>query len=115
MALTRTQLAAVDVPGTGTLTAVYTVPADRAVDVNLTIANRADTDTSLRIAHIKGAGVGSVANKDYLLYDLPTSSLADNRAPISYTSILMGAGDTLAVYSSASAVSAQINGIEEDV
>ncbi len=111
------QLAAVDVPGTGTLTDVYTVPtADpiRESDVNITIANRANTATDIRVAHIKGGVAAGVANKDYLTFDLPTSKLADNRAPLSFTAILMQEGDTIAVSSSASAVSVQVNGVEAD-
>ncbi|MBE16513.1 MAG: hypothetical protein Unbinned6354contig1000_2 [Prokaryotic dsDNA virus sp.] len=115
MATVIGQLGAVAVAGTGTLTDIYTVPTDKKADVNITIANRADTDTNIRVAHIKAALAASVADEDYITYDLPTSTLADNRAPMSYTAILMTAGDTIAVYSSASAVSVQVNGIEEDV
>jgi len=114
MAIVKGQLGAVDVAGTGTLTAIYLVPASKEADVNVTICNRADTDTNIRVAHIKNAGVGSVANEDYITYDLPTSALASNFSPLSYTGIIMGAADTLAVYSSASAVSVQVNGIEDD-
>lgn len=114
MALVRGQLAALSVAGTGTLTDVYTVPASKLSDVNISIANRADTDTALRVAHIKANTASGVADEDYILYDLQTATLASNFAPVEFTGILMGAGDTIAVYSSASAVSVQINGIEED-
>jgi hypothetical protein len=113
MATLKTQLGAADVPGTGTLTSVYKVPAGQEASINLTIANRADTATDIRVAHIKNGNVGDVANEDYLMYDLSTSLLADNRSPIQIAGIVMGAGDTIAVYSSASAVSANANGIEK--
>ena len=115
MALVRGQLAAVDVPGTGTLTDIYTVPASKVADVNINVANRADTLTNLRIAVIKNDVAAGVANEDYILFDLPTDSLASNFAPVTNTGTLMAAGDTIAVYSSASAVTVQVNGIEEDV
>ncbi len=110
----RGQLAAVDVSTLATLTDVYTVPTSRVSDINITIANRADTDTNIRVAHIKNDVAANVAVEDYLLFDLATSSLASNYSPLSFTGIMMGAGDTISVYSSASAVSVQINGIEED-
>lgn len=109
------QLGAVDVPGTGTLTDIYTVPALRSADVNITIANRTDATTNLRVAHIKNGVAAAVANEDYITFDLPTGKLSSNLAPVSYTAILMEAGDTIAIYSSATAVSAQINGVEADV
>lgn len=115
MALVRGQLAAVDVAGTGTLTDIYTVPASKVADINLNIANRSDTNTSLRIAHIKNGTASGVSIEDYILYDLPTSIFVSNFSPLEKTAILMSAGDTIAVYSSASAVTVQINGIEEDV
>lgn len=115
MATVIGQLGAADVPGTSTLTGIYTVPADKKADVNITIANRADTTTNIRVAHIKNDTAAGVANEDYITYDLPTSALIDQRAPLSYTAILMTAGDTIAVFSSASALSVQVNGIEEDV
>ena len=108
------QLNATAVPGTGTLTDTYTVPVGKIADVNITVANRADTDTEIRIAHIKAGVAAAVAVEDYILYDIPTNLLVSNLAPIRRNGILMTAGDTIAVYSSLSAVSAQINGIEED-
>ena len=108
------QLGALDNAGDGTLRDIYTVPGSRAADVNINIANRANTDTNIRIAHIKNGVATGVANEDYLLFNLPTGSLASNFAPIALSGVMMEAGDTIAVYSSASAVSVQINGIEED-
>jgi hypothetical protein len=114
MAIVKGQLGAVDVPGTGVLTDIYTVPVSKEADVNITVANRSDTNTNIRIAHIKNGVASNVSNEDYIIYDLPTSSLASNFAPIPRDAVLMSAGDTIAVYSSASAVSVQVNGIEGD-
>lgn len=114
MALVRGQLGAVDVAGTGTLTDIYTVPEGMVSDVNITIANRADTDTAIRLAHIKNGVAADVSNEDYLIFDLQTASLASNFAPLSITGVMMTAGDAIAVYSSSSAVSVQVNGIQED-
>jgi hypothetical protein len=114
MALVRGQLGATDVPGTSTLTDVYTVPASKLADVNITVANRSNTITNLRIAHIKAGTAASVANEDYITYDFPSNALVHNSAPFIISAVLMGAGDTIAVYSSASAVSVQVNGIEDD-
>ena len=115
MTLVRGQLAAVDVAGTGTLTDVYTVPASKIADVNINIANRTDSNTAVRLAVIKADVAANVANEDYVIYGLETDKLATHLAPITYTGVIMGAGDTVAVYSSANAVSVQVNGIEEDV
>lgn len=114
MATVKGQLGATDVPGTGTLTDVYTVPALKEASVNVTVANRAATTTLLRVAHIKAGVAAAVANEDYLMYDLSTIDLASHTAPLKLTAITMSAGDTIAVYSSASAVSVQVNGIEGD-
>ena len=115
MALVRGQLAAVAVAGTGTLTDIYTVPTSKIADVNVNIANRTDANTKIRLAVIKAATASGVAVEDYVIFDLPTVSLASHLAPIVYSGIIMSAGDTVAVYSSDEAVSVQVNGIEEDV
>ena len=106
------QLGAADVPGTGTLTSVYKVPALQKASVNLYITNRTATATIIRVAHIKNGNVGDIANEDYIQYDLDTTKLVHHTAMIPFTGIAMAAGDTLAVYSSATAVSANANGIE---
>lgn len=108
------QLGALNLLGDAVLRDIYTVDPLRVADVNVTIINRADTATNIRLAHIKNGAAGAVTTKDYLLFDLSTAKLASNFAPISYTSILMAAGDTIAAYSSVSDLSIQINGIEED-
>jgi len=114
MATVKGQLGAANVPGDGTLTDIYTVPSAKEASVNVIIANRADTITLLRVAHIKAGVAAAIANEDYILYDVDTSKFAENKAPVFLTAILMSVGDTIAIYSSASAVSAQVNGIEGD-
>lgn len=115
MATVKGQLGAIAVTGDGTLMSVYRVPASKEASVQVTIANRANTDTNLRVAHIKAGVVGDVAVEDYLLYDVNTGDFISNFAPATLPRFLMAENDTLAVYSSASAVSAQVNGIEGDV
>lgn len=110
-------LGSLDNAGDGVLRDIYTVPASRAADVNINVANSADVDTQIKIAHIKNGVAAAVTNKDYLLgrtVGLPTGSLSSNLAPIEFNGILMEAGDTIAVSTSDSAVAVQINGIEED-
>lgn len=115
MALVRGQLGAVSVAGTGTLTDIYTVPTAKVADVNVSIANRVDANTAIRLAVIKGATASGVAVEDYVIYGLETNKLASHLAPIVYSGIIMAVGDTIAVYSSDEAVSVQVNGVEEDV
>ncbi len=112
------QLAAVAVPGTGTLTLIYKCPIGRKADVNINIANSVDTLTDIKLAHIKNDIVANVAAEDFLLgglaAGLPTSVLANNLSPIEKNGVAMSVGDEIAVFSSASALAVQINGIEED-
>jgi len=114
MAIIKGQLGAVDVPGTGTLTDIYTVPALREASVNIYVAQRTDASTLFRVAHIKNGVASGVANEDYLMYDLDTATFASNLAPLAVTGLAMQAGDTIAVSSSANAASVQVNGIEGD-
>ena len=111
------QLAAVNVSTLATLTDIYTVPTAspaRAASVNITITNRADVATLVRIAHIKNDVAANVALEDYIMYDFSTASLASNRTPFGKDGVLMEEGDTIAVLTNDSAVTVQVNGIEED-
>jgi hypothetical protein len=118
MADTIGQLAALSVAGTATLTDVYTVPANKEASVNIRVTNSADIGTDIIIAHIKNDVAANVAAEDYIYggvgSGIPTTKLIDNRAPIGINGILMSVGDTIAVSSSANAVSVQINGVEGD-
>lgn len=114
MPIIKGQLGAVDVPGNGVLTDIYTVPALREASVNINIAQRTNASTLIRIAHIKSGVAAAVANEDYLMYDLDTTKLASHLAPIQLGGIAMEAGDSIAVSSSANATSVQVNGIEGD-
>lgn len=118
MATVLAQLGAVSVTGNGTLTSIYRAPTGKTADVNVFIANSADTDTQLKVAIIKNDVVGNVAAEDYIMggtsAGLPTSTLVHNMAPIQITGIGLTAGDTVAVSSSASAVAVQVNGLEQD-
>ncbi|MCP3700974.1 MAG: hypothetical protein GY920_21140, partial [Aliivibrio sp.] len=70
------------------------------------------------VAHIKDDVAANVSAEDYIYggsgSGIPTSRLVDNRAPIGLNGILMSAGDTIAVSSSANAVAVQVNGVEGD-
>ncbi len=108
------RLGAINSLGDSTNRDVYTVPANRNASVNITLVNRADTNTEVCIAHIKAGTSGAISTTDYLIYKLPTSSLAHNKAPVSITGVMMSAGDTISTLSTASACTVQVNGIEED-
>lgn len=118
MATIYGQLAAVQVPGTATLTDVYTVPASKKADVNIRVTNSLDTNTNISIVHVKSGTALDVAPEDYIYggsaSGIPTLKFNDNRAPLTISGLLMTAGDTVAVYSSNNACAAQINGIEGD-
>ncbi|MCP4059025.1 MAG: hypothetical protein GY738_17275 [Pseudoalteromonas sp.] len=108
------RLGAIDSLGDSTNRDVYTVPANRNASVNITLVNRTNANTEVFIAHIKAGTSGAISAVDYLICNLPTSSLAHNQAPVSITGIMMGAGDTISTLSTASACTVQVNGIEED-
>ncbi len=108
------RLGAIDSLGDGTHRDVYTVPANRSASVNVTLVNRTNVDTEVCISHIKAGVSANLSAADYLICNLPTSSLAHNQAPITVTGIMMGAGDTISTLSHTSACTVQVNGIEED-
>lgn len=57
-------------PSAATLTTAYTVPASTEATISsIVICNRSTTATSFRVAILPGGG--SVADEDYLYYDLP--------------------------------------------
>jgi len=115
MALLRGQLAAIATTTSG-LIKLYTVPVSKVADVNIIIVDRSLSSTNrLYLAHIKGGGVGSVSSADYLMYYFDIGSLPDRGMPIFISGILMSAYDTLAVRSTIVGISAQVNGIEDDV
>lgn len=113
------QLAAVSIPATSTLTEVYLCPVGRKADVNISIANSADTATNIALVHIKNDTIANVAAADYLIggagVGLPTSALAHNLAPIEKTGLAMSEGDRIGVWTNNSALAVQVNGLEEDV
>lgn len=117
MATVKGQLGAIDCAGDGVLRDVYTVPntPDKEASVLITLVNRTTLATLIRLAHIKNGVAAGVATKDYIWYDLDTNDLVVHNAPMNPPFILtMAAGDTIAVSSSAQAISAQVNGIEGD-
>lgn len=112
------QLAAVVIPGTSTLTLIYKCPAGRKADVNITLANSADTATDIKFVHIKNDLIANVAAEDFIIggtgAGLPTSTFSHNMAPVEVKGLAMSAGDEIGAFSTASDLAAQVNGIEED-
>lgn len=107
-------LGKVNIPTGGALTSVYKVPVAKKATGVLSIANRSNTATSITVAQITNGNVGDVATSDYKTFELPTTALQENRAPLAYT-LIVNAGDTVAVSSSSSDVTAIFNGVENDL
>ena len=93
-----------------TLTGVYTVPASRKATCTISLCNRGTADVTVRVANIDGA-VGAVADEDYIEYGV---TLPGNGGVLERTGITLTAAHTLAVYASATGVSAVVFGVEED-
>lgn len=115
MAVTiKGQLGALDCAGDGVLRDVYTVDPARESSVRINVVNRTTSPTLLKLAHIKNGVAAGVDNEDFIWFNLDTADLAVNNAPIPNPIITMAAGDTIAISSSAEAVTIQVNGIEGD-
>jgi hypothetical protein len=106
------RLAAIDITSADTDTTLYTVPSDKAAAVSIHMCNRNNTAVTIRIAHVDGAGIGSVANADYILYD---SIVEANGAETIRTGITMAEADTILVRSDTTSVNFIAWGSEVDV
>lgn len=95
-----------DIPAT-TLTSVYEVPVGQIATVIVVITNRAVGVARVRLAFIKNGGVGDVANKSYVAYDI---EVGYGLPPYSISGIPLSAGDTVAVYSNVANTSAAVFG-----
>jgi len=93
-------------PTAATLTTAYTVPGStEAVVSSLTICNRSSTATAFRIAILPGGG--SVADTDYIYYDLP---IAGNDTFIATIGATLEAASIIQVYNTLATVSFNIYG-----
>lgn len=94
-------------PSATTLTAAYTVPADKVATVAVIICNRGLAAT-VRLSHaINGA---ADTGAQYLLYDAALAA----PATLETGKITLKAGDVIRVYASTATVAFNVNGIEED-
>lgn len=89
-------------PAATTATAIYVVPAATSATVStVNVCNRAASATSFRLAHCNGA-VGTLADEDYIYYDLPLNANDTFQATLGIT---MATGDTLVAYCADATVS----------
>jgi hypothetical protein len=93
-------------PAATTDTLLYTVPASTEAVVKVFVCNRGAIG-SFRVAVLPGGG--SVANADYLVYDMPL----DANASFELSGIAMAATDTLRVYASTANFSFNAYGTEK--
>lgn len=94
----------------GVLTAVYLVPVGKLCTLNLSICNRGNVQSKVRVALING-GVGAVLNSNYIEYDtivLPTNV-------VERTGIVIQDGYTLAILSDVANVSVSAWGFEDTI
>ena len=106
MATTTYKVLGQSAPSATTNTDVYTVPAaTQAVISTITVANRAATGTTYRIA-IRPAGA-AIANQHYIAYDSP---VAANDAVNLTLGITLGATDVVTVYAGTANLSVSVFG-----
>lgn len=95
-------------PSATTNTTLYTVPnATQAVVSTITVANRAATSATFRIA-IRNAGT-TLSNEDYIAYD---STVAANDTTAFTLGLTLAATDVITVYASTANVSFNAFGSE---
>jgi hypothetical protein len=88
-----------------TLTAVYTVPVDTFAVVSLSLCNRANQATNIRVAV---ASSSTPTDAEWIEYDTELYG----KGVLERTGIVMDAGKVLVIYSTATGVSAVAFGIE---
>lgn len=98
-------------PAATTAGTLYTVPASRKATGTLTVCNQNSTDVTFRFAIVPTGGIGSVATKDYREYG---TTLSGNGV-LEKSGIPLTAGAALLIWASATGVSFNFDGIEEDV
>ena len=97
-------------PAAATNDDLYTVPASRKATGTLTVCNQNSTEVTIRFAIVPTGGIGSVAAKDYREYETTLSA----RGVLEKTGVPVTAGAVLLVRASATDVSFNFDGIEED-
>lgn len=102
------RLGASDLAAT-TNTSVYTVPASRKATVNILVTNRNAVQTNVRLMNLTGA-IASLTNADYIAYDVPLGA----NSYLERTGICLAAAATIGAYASATGITVQVQGIEED-
>ena len=86
---------------------LYTVPASTEAKIKVSIANRAGTAATFRLAIVPNGG--ATGNQHYIAYD---ESIAANSS-VTSTTLTADAGDVVRVLSSTSTVSFTAFGIEQ--
>jgi hypothetical protein len=94
-------------PSATTNTDVYTVPASRSAIVQIVVANRANTDTTFRIA-LRTLGA-AIANAHYLAYDV---AIRANQTLVVATGLALQATDVITAYAGTANLSVNVNGVE---
>jgi hypothetical protein len=95
-------------PLAATQTSIYTVPAStEAVISSITICNRSATATTFRVALLPGGG--TVANEDYIYYDLP---IAGNDTFIATIGATLETASEVEVYATLATLSFNVYGSE---
>lgn len=97
-------------PAANTDATLYAVPAGRKATGTLTVCNQNTSDVSIRFAIVPTGGIGSVAAKDYREFDTTVSA----KGVLEKSAIPLTAGAALLVRASATNVSFNMDGIEED-
>lgn len=101
------RLSAIDLSAT-TNTLLYTCPDSTVATVNLSLCNRNNSVVLVRAALVDGVLV-DLSDSDYFEYD---SDVCDS-TPLERSGIVLGAGQSIIVYSDTANVSAVLWGWEE--
>jgi hypothetical protein len=105
---TEYKILAQSAPSATTNTDVYTGPTAKQVVIStITIANRASTAASYRIAFRKTGA--ALANQHYIAYDV---TIAANDTTAMTLGVTLGAGDVVTVYASTANLSFNLFGSE---
>ncbi len=95
-------------PSAATLTTSYTVPAStEAIVSSIIVANRSATGTTFRVAAMPAGG--TVADEDYLYYDI---AIAGNETFIATIGLTLEAASIVQVYATLATLSFNIYGSE---